>query len=341
MASFTIPPEGHVARFINDPQFKTFSGSTFHGTLSFRSNVPVGVTALRSLINERGDFLMSTLPVVDMASSTSREPVTVPHFADGGGWSTEILLLNPTDNVLTGRIEFRNDAGEILDLNLGEYGIAPRSSVRLSTPGTSPSAVAGSVRIIPDGVAPVSQVVFAYRTGGVTVSHAGVPTASGTAFRTYVETIGAAGTPGNILTGLAVANNSAASVRVTLELMRLDGTSTGLQAFLDLPAFGHTSRFVEQFFPNGLAETYRGILRIYSDSTAISVALLRCRYNENGDFLITVLPASDEASPPTASELIFPQVPDGGGYTTQFILFNGSTAQTSSGALTFTTIPPK
>jgi hypothetical protein len=82
----------------------------------------------------------------------------------------------------------------------------------------------------------------------------------------------------------------------------------------------------------------KGVLRIStSASTAISVAGLRGRYNERGDFLITTTPPSNEAIPASTSELFYPQIADGGGYTTQFVLFNGSTDQSSSGTILFFT----
>src|SRR5207248_5056746 len=61
-----------------------FSGSTFEGTFSYSSNVPVSAMAIRGVSNERGDFLMSTLPVIDLSSPPQSGLVVVPHFADGG-----------------------------------------------------------------------------------------------------------------------------------------------------------------------------------------------------------------------------------------------------------------
>ena len=65
---------------------------------------------------------------------------------------------------------------------------------------------------------------------------------------------------------------------------------------------------------------------------------LRGRYNErlpNADFLITTLPVINESGAPTAAELLFPHLVNGGGYTTQFILFSGTAGQASSGNLKF------
>ena len=65
---------------------------------------------------------------------------------------------------------------------------------------------------------------------------------------------------------------------------------------------------------------------------------LRERYNERQpapDFLITTIPASNEAGVAGSAELLFPHLVNGGGYTTQFILFSGVAGQTTSGNLRF------
>jgi hypothetical protein len=51
---------------------------------------------------------------------------------------------------------------------------------------------------------------------------------------------------------------------------------------------------------------------------------LRTRYNERTDFLLTITPASNESAPPTNVDLFSPHLVNGGGYTTQFILFSGT-----------------
>jgi len=62
---------------------------------------------------------------------------------------------------------------------------------------------------------------------------------------------------------------------------------------------------------------------------------LRGRYNERNEFLITTTIPTNEASPATTAELFFPHLADGGGYRTQFVLFNGAIDQVSSGSLRF------
>ncbi len=75
-----------------------------------------------------------------------------------------------------------------------------------------------------------------------------------------------------------------------------------------------------------------------STSVPISVVGLRIRYNERpGEFLMTTTPPTDENTATTNAEFDFPHILNGGGYTTQFVLFSGAAGQTSAGNLNFYT----
>ena len=284
-------------------------------------------------------------PVIDTGVAPGLGTVAVPHYADGGGWTTQILLVNPSNAAMTGTIEFRSDDGAVVDVPLiGQttkaYSVPPRSSQKLVTAGVA--ATSGAVRIIPvgGGATPTPLVVFSYKPGGaITVSEAGVPATSGTAFRMYVESSGVAGTAGNIQAGIAVANNGPSTVPLTFELFNMDGSTTGLPrpVTLSLPGFGHTGKFLSDIFQNqALSSSFKGVLRISTTSApGISVVGLRTHYNERLDFLITTTPPSNETATASSTERYFPQLAEGGGYTTQFILFSGSVGQSSSGTLRF------
>jgi hypothetical protein len=74
-------------------------------------------------------------------------------------------------------------------------------------------------------------------------------------------------------------------------------------------------------------------LRITSASP-IAVLGLRGRTNERGDYLVTTTPPVAEGTAPS-QELFFPHFADSGGYTTQFILFNGVVGQSANGTIRF------
>ena len=325
------------------------AGSSVNGTFSFSSNVPVAVVALRGFTNERSEFLITTLPVSDLAAPVPiGETIIFPHFAEGGGWKTQVVLVNPTDSALTGNVQFFTPAGAAATLTIDgqsgssfPYSIAARSSRRFQSSGLG-ATQAGSIRIIPSASnrTPSGLVIFTYKGGATTVSEAGVPALrTGNAFRLYAEASGNfdASQIGSIETGIAIANASSSAATVTFELTRLDGTSTGLTGTTTVPGNGQTALFMNQiagFSSMGNPATpFQGVLRISSSSAAIAVVGLRGRYNERRDFLITTTAPVDESSSPPTTELFFPHLADSGGYTTQFVLFSGSAGQASTGTL--------
>jgi len=55
--------------------------------------------------------------------------------------------------------------------------------------------------------------------------------------------------------------------------------------------------------------------------------------NERGDFLISTMPVSNDLDGSTT--LIFPHIVEGGGYTTEFIVFGTRGGESASGTIRF------
>jgi hypothetical protein len=344
--SFVLGPGVQLAKFLSESPFS--DGASVQGSFSFTSTVPISVIALRGFTNERGEFLTTTLPVLDLSAPTNTDVTYMPHFADGTGWKTQVVLVNPTGNPISGGVQFFSAGtptapGVPISINVNgtagtsfPYTIPAKSSVKLLTSGTSVPIATGSVRVTPGqgSVAPSSLVVFTFKPGAFTVSEAGVAGVPANASRMYVEVSGSGTAPGTVQTGLAITNISATAATINLELFRLDGSSTGLSTPINLPGNGQVARFVHELFP-GLALPFQGVIRI--SGGGVSVVGLRGRYNERGDFLITTTPASDEGAAPINTELLFPHLVNGFGWSTQFILFSGTGGQTTAGTLRFYT----
>jgi hypothetical protein len=277
--------------------------------------------------------------VTDLSAAPSAAPIVFPHFAAGAGWTTQIVLVNPTDAMLTGGLEFRDPSGQVTNQfnNSLTYSIPPRSSFEMQASLASSPALTGSVRIIPTGntSTPAGLTIFSFQNRGVTVSEAGVPAASpGSAFRVFVESFGDfdQAAAGSIRTGLAIANTSPQATSVIVEVKNLDG-NTGLIGTLSIPGNGQTSLFLNQIAGiQTLLTPFRGMLQLTSFAP-ITIVGLRARYNERNDLLITTTPPGDEGVPPPASGLYFPDFADAGGYSTQFVLFSAQPGQTPSGTL--------
>ena len=192
--TFTLEPKHNIAAFANQSPFNL--SVPLQGSLTFSSSVPVAVTALRGVTNERGEFLMTALPVVPLGSTFRGSSVVLPQFAVGHGWSTEIILMNPTDLRLTGKIQFYDAASaDVVSLTLNgvtdsvfEYAIAPRSSVRFVT-SDSDSVYGGFVVVTAGYRNPLPQglSLFSLSKQGITITQTGVAAAvPETSFRTYV-----------------------------------------------------------------------------------------------------------------------------------------------------------
>jgi len=335
----TIPANGQIAAFLSQPPF---NGVSVSGSFTFNSTVPVAVVSLRGFTNERGEFLITTLPVSDLSVPAQTGDLVFPHFAAGGGWRTKIVLVNPSDGTLTGTVRFLTPSGgTAVVLVNGEsnstvqYSIPPRTSRTLQV-GVAAATAVGSVRVTPAaGITPPFGVaIFSFESGGVTVTEAGVPVSdSGTLYRLYVETAGTFGAVGSIQTGLAITNLGTSAATVTLNAQRLDGSFTGTSGTLTVPANGQTALFLNQV-PGfaSLQSTFKGVLRL-SSTAQISVVGLRGRYNERSDFLITTTLPSNEGATPSRAHFFFPHFADSGGYTTQFILLSGQLNQSPSGTM--------
>ena len=203
-----------------------------------------------------------------------------------------------------------------------DYSIAPRSSVKIATPGTDPAIHVGSVLVMPaaGSKAPVASTVFSYVDRGVTVTESGAPsTGVAQSFRLYAEY-------GGMRTGVAVVNTASTAADVQFELLDLAGGAPGHSGSITLDANGHRSLFIDEIpgFQN-LPSSFRGVLLVYGNAP-ISVLGLRGRVNERGEFLISTTPAIADNAATTTEEMIFPHIVSGGGYTTEFLLMSRGAA---------------
>ena len=344
--NFVLDGNQLAAKFLNEAPF---SAPRFAGTFSFDATAPVAAVALRTFVNERGEFLFIPQTIASIPDPFSTGTVVMGHFADGAGWKTRLSLVNTTDVQISGTVQFFGEgtpdtAAVPVNLNVNgqlaasfPYSIPARASLKLETLGAVTAAIQlGSVRITPDSgsTAPSVSALLSLSRNGITVSQVIFRTQpAGLAFRTYVEVNSSGAAAGTIQSGFAITNNSVASTTVNFELMSLDGTNTGLTAGLVVPGSGHVSRFVHELFPT-LSLPFRGILRV-SSTTSIVVVSLRLRYNERGELLMTPVPVTNEGAPSTTAEIVFPIVVDRAGFTTQFVLFSGITGQRTAGTMEF------
>jgi len=325
--SLTLAPRQQLYQYLDKQPFA--APSPMRGTFTFIASIPIGAIALNGFTNERGDFIATVIPVA--AFKTQRTPLVLPEFVDGGGWSTRLTLTNTSDSPESGTVEFvgqgsENQSAVRLAMSAsgltGEtfyYWLPPRTAAALTTTGNSGLQI-GSARVISSANSVNASAVLFLQSRGVTVSTTSLPLMEpGVAFQSYVETAGAPGDAGSIQAGIAIANTSFDPVQVSIQLTDLDGDSVASPtANVNLAGSGQRTLFINQLFP-GLPAEFQGIVRVTAPS-AVTVASLRAKYNERNDLLMTASPVLNEGKG-SASDLIFPHIVQGAGWSTELILF--------------------
>jgi parallel beta-helix repeat protein len=315
--------------FVLPANFQTATQFQF-ASLEISSDQFVSVLALRMTTNQRGEALFTTTPTADLTKTASTGTIYFPQFADGGGYTTSLVLLNTSNTIETGTLQLRNGNGNPLVVNqvggttgsVFTYSIPIGGVVRFQTDGSPATLSTGWAQLTPDtGTStPIGAGVFGYNPGVFLVTESGIPaTVSTMHARIYVDMSGGHDT------GLAIANPTNANASVTITAFQSDGV-TGIgtsQGPLQLPANGYSAFFADGFIA-GLPSGFTGVLDITS-STPFAALTVRSLTNERGDFLLVTLPIADmtQSAP---SPIVFPQIADGGGYVTQFILIGAGGA---------------
>jgi sugar lactone lactonase YvrE len=295
---------------------------------------PLSVLSLRGTTNQRQQFIITTAPVADLTQSTGSGPAYFAQFADGGGYTTSLMLMNTSSTNETGTIQIMDNNGAALIANRAggsagssfNYSIPPNGIYRFQTDGSPADWKAGWVKLIPDSGTsmPVGSGIIGYNPVNVLVTESGIPGASATTHaRIYIDR------SGNHDTGLAIANINNASANITINAYQTDGVTTAgtSNGPLSLAAHGHDAKFAGQFI-TGLPAEFTGMLDI-SSTTPFAALTVRSLYNENNDYLMTTFPVGDmnQAAP---SPIVFPQIADGGGYVTQLLLLSAGGASNTT-----------
>ncbi len=322
----------HVSKLISqlsdlapDAKFPdNFSADVQFGSLDIESDQPLSLIALRITLNQRKEMLLTTTRVVDLTKPAGGLPVYLPQFADGGGYLTTMILLNTSTVLETGTLALFGDDGTPLTLSEADgksaskfgYSIQPGGAFRFQTSGSSENLVVGWLQVFPDPgtPGPAGAAVFSLLKEGILVAESGVPTASLTTHaRIYVDH------SDNRDTGLAIASPAGSGATVIFKAFEMDGSTPSGTALdpLNLLENGHAARFVSQLI-DGLPAEFSGVLDISSPSPFVALTL-QSLTNSRGDVLSTTFPIVD-AGQPAPAPVVFPQIADGGGYLTRFVL---------------------
>jgi len=303
-----------------------FATNIKFGSLEIASDQPLAVMAVRMTNNQRNDTLLTNTSVSDLTRLESATPVYFPEFVDGGGYVTTIVLLNTSDTVETGLLKIYDDLGSPLEVTSAsgdhsavfEYSIEPNGVLVFETDGSPAGINVGSAQVIPDAgsMAPSGACLFRIIDNGIVVSESGSPAAIPTTHaRIYVDQ--SAGHS----TGVAIAALDDQELHVTLRAYQKDGvTSAGsIPDDLELVGNGHAAAFTAGLISD-LPDNFTGVLDIQA-AKPFAALTIRSFLNTRNEFLVTTFPVADMTTT-ISSPVVFPQIADGAGYSTQFVMIS-------------------
>ncbi len=284
--SLIVPPHDQIAALVDGAPYH--AGPSFVGTFTFESSQPIAAAAMREFVNERGEPLMTPVPVVGHGAGHENLPM-----AAGDGWSTQAVLVNPTDREISGsvvvsddRINYRIPAGSAWRLSTSEAGPLQRGYAVID-------ADAGSAR-------PFAFALMSYKPQQTTVAESSVMAVPETrATRVFVESTG-------LQTSIAISNSSDRAARVSLELTGIDGQPTGVRGVVDVPGGGQISTLVKNI-PGfeSLPSSFTGALRVTSPLTPVTVVGFQERTDDRGVSLVSTLPAISDDALTTSQFVVF------------------------------------
>src|SRR5262245_19041514 len=345
-ASTTVTAHHHFSRFVTDTPLNIRAP----GTLNFKSTVPVVATAFFTITNESNDLLLSRTPIVDPIPYTSQvgsKAVTIPEVADGGGWKSDIILVNTSEDRMNGEVQFFDQQGAPLELPIGtdsspatvvQFDIPMRSVQRISTSGTAsisavpfglnrgtsfPTPGAGSSQV--SGWASVDSnnpnerlnglEILQFRQLGIIQSQTGVLAPplrqSGRFFAERSD---------KVRSFVAFANPNAQDVAVDVVLADENGATTD-PVTVTVPASGQFTAFLTDQPINIANNTSRTLT--FNASLPVFATALRFFTSERNESLLSAIPIADITSV-VDQPITIPQFADGGGWKTRVVLVNNT-----------------
>ncbi|WP_321477963.1 hypothetical protein [uncultured Paludibaculum sp.] len=282
-----------------------------------------------------GCLLMGLLPAL-------ADVQVIPQVADGGGWSTTIVLSNKTSTAQNVTLSFHRAIPEtngttelwtppfIESVALPTISLAAGSSLFLHTPGTANTLSQGW-----------GELNAAAGVSGYAIFTAQGQDATAPAVSAASRILVPFDNTSDLVTAVAVANPNASAETIQVNIKTSDGAvSTG--ALPEMPALGHRAFVLPDLFP--ATKGKRGLAEFYIASGSFSIIALRFNptsaftsapvYSQTGASIIGATVTNAPATAPRTQ--VIPQVADGSNWSTTIVLTNTTTANLT-GALTFRT----
>ena len=201
-------------------------------------------------------------------------------FGDGQGFSSEVVLLNPSSVAgISGTVIFRDGSGNTVDPTsilapgaslLGtdsgtDFDLAPLGSVTFTTTGTNSTLISGSAEVVTDG-----EIAGVIRFRSPDVGIAGVGSS-----QVASSVIAPVRRKGALSTGVAIRNTLQSELVVSLSLKQEDGVEIANgSAQLMIPGQGHRASFLEELFPEADTQDFQGTICVRSSNGRLAVVAI-------------------------------------------------------------------
>lgn len=320
------------------------SVSTSQGTLPFQVQVTATPGSLApntyqgQITVQLPDGAQSQQINVSLAVTPNTSTVTqvIAHLADGGGWTTEIILVNTGTAPAQFELKLWSSQGGAGQgttqmLNLGTDGttsdlirtIQPGQSYTIQTAGTGDGA--GNL------VTPWAEVIAPPSVGGTSIftlndtTEAAVPLAGTAGTTLYIPFDNTTVNGSSFATGIALANPAMQNANVSFSFTDDSGNAIPVAPSTQtVPARGHYSAVINQVFTATAGK--RGIMQLTSDTTVYGIGI-RSRSVGSASMFTSLPPLSSVAR----GNKTFAHLANSSGWSSTIILVNTDTVAASFG----------
>jgi len=240
-------------------------------------------------------------------------------LADGGGYATQFLLVNPSNADITGTLDLFKSDGAPLPITLDgsrnssfPVTLKARGTLVLKSANSDAQVQIGWARV--KSSAPIGgALICSYSSGGRLIEEAGLdPSIPANNFSLFVDT------RNGYSSGLAIANPNPAAVTLTLALYDPEGNRLA-QETRQLEAMQHFAKLAGELFPSRDLGSFSGTITVQAAEGVVFGTTLRFDADLN---LLASIPVIDVSGNPDPNLLYFPHIADGGGYRTAFSFVN-------------------
>jgi len=199
------------------------------------------------------------------------------------------------------------------------FTIPANGMFRLRTAGTPGTVTSGyaSMTVNANSPTPNATAIIRLSAGSNLISETAVPIQN-----MFSQAMMFGSRETNLRTGIAILNPLGQAVLVTLQPTDGSGNAVGNPATITVQPYVNVSEFLDEMIPS-LPVGFEGTVLVRSSAPIFAISL-RGTTTING-FLMSTTPVLD-LTQSYSGTYYFPQVVDGGGFTTEFLMMNAGAA---------------